>query len=193
MSGQLSHPAPTWQPPAEPRPTARRVAIDVVAILMAFGVVGVACGFLWEHVWNPPAGLAYQHKWLLDGDGLPNDFSGTGLYAVIGAVAGLVLGLVLALLLDRDEVISLAAILAGAVLAAYLMWAVGRALGPPNPNTLASTADDFEPIPADLRVHGKAAFLAFPTGAMLAATAVFFLFPRRRARFSRGSRSDPAG
>lgn len=181
MSGQLSHPVPTWQPPVEPRPTARRIAVDVVAILVVFAVVGVACGFLWEHVWTPPAGLAYQHKWMLDGAGLPNDFSGTGLFALVGGVAGLVVGLVLAVLFDRDEVISLAAIMVGAALAAYLMWAVGKALGPPDPHTIARTADDFDPIPADLRVHGKAAFLAFPGAATLSAAAVFFLFPRRRA------------
>jgi hypothetical protein len=182
MSGQLSRDAPTWQTPVEPPPGRRRVVLDVLVILALFVVVGVACGFLWEHIWSPPAGLAYQHKWVLDGDGLTADFSGTGLYALIGAAAGLVLGLVASLVLDRDEVVSLVTIMVGSVLAAYLMWVVGRALGPPDPHTVARTADDFDPIPADLRVHGKAALLAFPMGATLSAAAVFFLFPRRRDR-----------
>ena len=181
MSGQLSS-APTWQAPVDPRPTRRRVVRDVVVILVLFVVVGAACGFLWEHVWSPPAGLAYQHKWFLDGDGLTDDFSGTGLYALIGAGAGLLLGLLASLVFDRDELVCLVTIMVGSVLAAYLMWAVGRALGPSDPHTLAKTADDFDPIPADLRVHGKAALLAFPMGATLSAAAVFFLFPRHRNR-----------
>ena len=182
MSGQLSHRAPAQPAPVEQRPTSRRVAIDVVAILVVFAVAGVACGFLWEHIWTAPTGVAYQHKWVLDGGGLPEDFSGTGLYALIAAAAGLVLGLVLTLVFDNDEVASLAAIIVGAVLAAYLMWVVGVALGPPDPHTIARTADDFDPIPADLSVHGKSPWLAFPLGALVSAAAVFFLYPRRRSQ-----------
>ena len=182
MSGQLSHRAPAQPAPVEQRPTSRRVAIDVVAILVVFAVAGVACGFLWEHIWTAPTGVAYQHKWFLDGGGLPEDFSGTGLYALIAAAAGLVLGLVLTLVFDNDEVASLVAIIVGSVLAAYLMWVVGVALGPPDPHTIARTADDFDPIPADLSVHGKSAWLAFPLGALVSAAAVFFLYPRRRSQ-----------
>jgi hypothetical protein len=165
--------------PVEQRSTIRRVAIDVTAILVVFAVAGVACGFLWEHIWTAPTGVAYQHKWVLDGGGLPEDFSGTGLYALIAAAAGLVLGLVLTLVFVNDEVASLVAIIVGAGLAAYLMWVVGVALGPPDPHTIARTAKDFDPIPSDLSVHGKSAWLAFPLGALVSAAAVFFLYPRR--------------
>ena len=182
MSGQLSHPVPALSAPVEQRPTSRRVAIDVVAILVVFAVAGVACGFLWERIWTAPTGVAYQHRWVLDGGGLPEEFSGTGLYALIGAVAGLVLGLVLTLVFDNDEVVSLAAIIVGAVLAGYLMWVVGVALGPPDPHPIARTADDFAPIPSDLRVHGKSAWLAFPLGALVSAAGVCLLYPRRRNR-----------
>jgi len=180
MSGRLSHPVPPWPQPVPPRPSVRQVMLDAAGILVTFAVVGTACGFLWERVWSAPEGLAYHHQWLLDGEGLPQDFSGTGLYALIGAGCGLVLGFVLALVFDRDELVALVAITVGAVLAAYLMWVVGTALGPPDPHVVAKTADDFDPIPSDLRVQGKAAFLAFPTSALLGATAVFFLFPYRR-------------
>lgn len=180
MSGQLSCPEATRQPPVEPTTSARRLAVDVLAILVAFGVAGVACGLLWEKVWTPPAGVAYQGTWVLDGAGLANDFAGTGLYALIGALAGLVLGVVLALLFDRDELVSLAAILLGATLAAGLMWVVGTALGPPDPARLAKPAADLTPIVGDLRVHGTGAFLGFPLGALLGASTVFLLSTRRR-------------
>jgi hypothetical protein len=182
MSGQLSHRAPAQPPPVEQRSTSRRVVIDVVAILMVFAVAGAACGFLWERIWTAPTGAAYQHRWLLDGHGLPEDFSGTGLYVLIAASAGLVLGLVLTLFFDNDEVASLAAIIVGSVLAAYLMWVVGSALGPPDPHAIARTADDLDPIPADLSVHGKSPWLAFPLGALVSAAAVLFLFSRRRSQ-----------
>jgi uncharacterized membrane protein YeaQ/YmgE (transglycosylase-associated protein family) len=180
MSGQLSASQPTWQAPAEPKPSWRRLVIDAVSILIVSAVVGVAAGFVWERLWTPPSGLAYQGKWGLDGEGLPHDFSGTGLYALVAIVAGLLLGVVVALVFDRDEVVTLAAGVVGAALAGALMWLVGTALGPADPHTLAKAADDFEPIVSDLRVRGRGAFVAFPLGATLSAAAVFLLSARRR-------------
>lgn len=179
MSGQLSHPAPTVPAPPGARTSARRILLEVSAIVAVFALVGVACGFLWEIVWTPPGGAAVHGKWLLDDKGLPNDFAGTGLYFLIAALAGLVLGILVARLVTRDELVSLAAILVGSVLAAYLMWLVGTSLGPADPAILARTAKDLEPIPGDLRVQGKGAFLGFPFGSMLGASTAYFLGTRR--------------
>ena len=43
----------------------------------------------------------------------------------------------------------------GAALAGFLMWRVGHALGPPDPRTVAATADDFDPIPSDLAMSAS--------------------------------------
>jgi hypothetical protein len=180
MSGQLSAPRPTQQSPAEPNPSWRRLVLDAVSILIGSVVVGVAAGFVWERLWTPPSGLALQGKWGLDGEGLPHEFSGTGLYALVAIVAGLLLGSVVALVVNRDEVVTLAAVVVGAALAGALMWVVGTALGPADPHTLAKAADDFEPIVSDLRVHGIGVFVAFPLGATLASAAMFLLGARRR-------------
>jgi len=154
---------------------------DVIAMLAIFAVVGAVCGFLWERLWTPPSGVAYQHEWILDGHGMPSDFAGTGGYAVIAAVVGVVLGLLLVLVFDHDELVTLAALVVGAALAAWVMWLVGTYLGPADPHAVAKTAADFEPIPGDLRVHGKGPFLAFPVGTLVGASISLFCFTSRRA------------
>ena len=58
------------------------------------------------------------------------EFRGTGLYMLIAGVAGLVLGLLFSFLLEHDEVATLAAVVAGGVVAGLLMAWVGHLLGP---------------------------------------------------------------
>ncbi|MGD9961263.1 hypothetical protein [Nocardioides sp.] len=180
MSGQLSHPEPIESEPRADRPARRRLLADILAILATSLVVGVVAGFVWERIWTPPTGAAFQGKWILDGDGLPKDFSSTGIYVLVAVVAGLLVGTVTSLAFDHDEVVTLAAIVVGSLVATAVMWWVGTTLGPPDPAVLAKTADDFEPIVGDLGVSGKGAFCALPFGAVLSAAAVFFFKPPRR-------------
>jgi hypothetical protein len=182
MPGQLSRPAPPRPAPARQGRAWRSVSGGVVAGLLMFALAGAVCGVVWEMAWTAPAGVAYQGRWALDGNGLPHDFSGTGLYALIAAIAGLLAGVVVASLFDRDEIISLVTIVSGSILAAYLMWLVGTSLGPPDPRVVAKSAADLQPVVSDLRVHGRGAFAAFPLGAMLAVAAVFILSGNRRGR-----------
>jgi hypothetical protein len=174
-------------PPATgDRPSSRggrswRAVRDVVVVLVAFAVAGAVCGLLWESLWDAPPGVAYKHEWYLKPEGLPDDFSGTGLYVLVALVGGLVVAAVVALALGRNELITMVAVLVGAALAAWVMYVVGHRLGPPDPRKLAETADDLAPLPSDLRVHGKAAFLAFPVGAVAGLALVYFLFTRRSA------------
>ncbi|CUR54034.1 membrane hypothetical protein [metagenome] len=182
MPGQLSQSESTWHSPVESPRCTRWVLIHMLAIVGSLVVAGALAGVVWQQIWTPPAGVAFQGRWVLDGEGLPADFAGTGLFALVGVVTGLLVGALVALLFDEDEVYSLAVVVLGAVLAVGVMWWVGTTLGPPDPSVLAKTADDFDPIVSDLRVHGFPAFAALPFGAILATAAVHLLRTPRPSR-----------
>ncbi len=166
--------------------------VRALAVLVAAAVLGALAGVVWELIWTPPSGIAYQGKFVLDENGLPGEFSGTGWYVVVAAAAGILLGAGAALATRDGEIVSLAAVALGAVLAGWLMFHVGHALGPPDPGPIAAKADDLTAIVGDLRVGGaglhprpfaldSAAFVAFPAGALMAYAALLLaVAPRRR-------------
>ena len=145
-------------------------ALAVVAVLVAAGAVA---GVVWEWWWTPPTGVVVHHQWLQDENGLRAQFSGTGTYVVVAAVAGLVAGVVVSLVLARSELVTLVALLAGSLLAGWVMYKVGAALGPADPHHLATTAKDGTHLPGRLVVSGKTPLRAFPAGAVLGLTVVF--------------------
>lgn len=155
---------------SEGRQPARRRArlVPLLGVLVTSIVGGVAAGWIWERVWSPPSGIAYQGRWALDGTGAQHAFDGTGWYVVIGALLGIVLGLIGAFWLRRTPLLGLAVSLVGAALAAVVMWQTGHLLGPPDPHDLARSAADLTPVEGDLRVQGWSAFLAAPAGSAAA-------------------------
>jgi len=156
---------------------------DVAVVLVAAALVGVVCGAAWEMWWTPPTGLVLDHVWYPDVDGVRQLFSGTGLYVAVGLVGGVLLGAVSAWFFDRVELVTLAAVAAGSVLAAWLMYEVGTALAPPDPAAAARTATDYTELPGTLEVEGAGAFVAIPAGAMTGIAVVFIgLEPTRRLR-----------
>lgn len=157
-------------------PAVRRAAV----VLVLFAVAGALAGVLWEWLWTPPTGVVLDREFLLDGEGLRSAFSGTALYVLVAAVAGLLLGVGVAVLTDDSELVTLAAVLVGSVLAAWLMYVVGTALGPPDPGPLADRAQDMTRLPDDLQVSGWSPFVAFPSGALVGVTVVFVGLAGRR-------------
>jgi hypothetical protein len=155
----------------------RRVPLVQVAVIVAtYAVVGLAAGWLWFALWEPPIGVVVQHKWYPDGAGLRRDFSATALYVIIAVVAGAVLGSVAAVLGGRRPMLTLVAALAGAVLAGWLMLVVGEWLGPADPQALAPDAKDGTRFPGALAVTGASPLLAFPMGTLAALAFVFTIF-----------------
>jgi hypothetical protein len=142
-------------------------------VLVGFAVAGVLAGIVWEWVWTPPTGVALGQEFLLDGGGLRSEFSGTALYVVVGTLAGLLLGVLVAVLTERHELLTLGAVLVGAVLAAWLMLVVGTSHGPPDPEPLARSAEDYTPLQDELRVSGHSPFVAFPGGALVGLIVIF--------------------
>lgn len=154
----------------------------VVVIVLVFAAAGALAGVLWEWLWTPPAGVVVHHQWLQDEQGLRGDFAGTGSYVAVAAIAGFLVGAAVAFVYDAAEIVTLLAVLAGALLAGWLMHRVGLALGPADPRHLAASAKDGTRIPGRLSVSGDSEFRAFPAGALLGLVIVFFGFTRRHQR-----------
>ena len=153
-----------------------------VIVVVAFAAVGALAGVVWEWLWDPPIGFAYEHKWLPDLAAARAEFSSTGWYVLVASVAGLLTAAAVGVAFDRWELLTLGVVLAGSALAAWVMLRVGQALGPPDAQAIAATADDGTKIPANLTVAGKSPFVAFPASALVALIVVFFAFTRRHRK-----------
>lgn len=170
----------------------RRVVIELAIVVAALAGVGALAGVVWQWVWTPVVGVVVDHRWTAgDALGLQHEFSATGWYVVVGTVAGLVAGAVIALLADRMPVLTLAAVVVGSVLGAWLMLVVGTALGPSDPTVLAKTAADGTRLPMELSVSGHSPWISLPTGALIGLLLVFIgLSPRHRAPQAESATDD---
>ncbi|MFT3872130.1 MAG: hypothetical protein QM714_05690 [Nocardioides sp.] len=156
-------------------------------MLAVSALAGVIGGWLWERAWTAPTGVAYQHQFVLVGSGPGDDFSGTGVYALLGIPIGLLLGLAVALIVRGHEWATLTALVIGSLLAAWLMASVGHRLGPPDPQLLAARADDLTKLTQQLRVNGSSAYLALPAGGLAGLCAGYLLlFAFQRLREASG-------
>lgn len=152
----------------------RQSLVQLALSVLLLAVVGVLAGFVWEWLWTAPDGAVVDGAWVpQDEENLRGVFSGTGWYVVVASVAGLVGGALVALLLDRSPLITLLGVVLGSVLAAFLMFRVGVALGPGDPVTAARDAGDGAVVPGDLDVSGSTPFIALPAGALVALAMVF--------------------
>ncbi len=166
--------------------------VQAVLFVLAFAVSGAFAGLVWERLWDAPEGIVYQGEWFLEPAGPDYVFSGTGWYVIAALVAGALTGLALCWLWPRHELTSLVAIALGSMLAGWVMFKVGHALGPQDPQLLAAGKADFSRLPSDLLLVGaderprlftfdSSALAAFPVGAMAAATFVLLVTSGRRS------------
>jgi hypothetical protein len=171
----------------EPATRSGAVVLAQAGIVVAVcAVAGALAGVVWEWLWTPPVGVVIRHEWLLGLSGLRSEFSATGLYVVVASVAGLLVGALCGLFLDRAELVTLAAVVVGAVLAGWIMVQVGQTLGPPDPRQLAKTAPERTRLPSDLRIAGKSPYVAFPAGATLGLAVVLLGSSKRNAGVASG-------
>lgn len=180
MSDQLTESQTPGDGSIGHRSELRTVLIQVGIVLLAFASVGALCGLLWWHLWTPPTGTVSDHQWFTDEEGLRGEFSSTGLYVVIAVGAGLLVGALTAFFLDRAELVTLAAVVVGSALAAWLMFQVGLHYSPSDPNQVAETAKDETLLRGHLFVAGKSPFAAFPVGALTGLAIVFLGAAKRR-------------
>jgi hypothetical protein len=160
--------------PGRPRGTGasagrwRRVVVEVVVVLVVFAVLGAAAGYLWTRVWSLPEGVVQDRQWFyLDFPTYGRIFSATATYVVIGALSGLVLGVVAAFACRSPELVVLAAVALGSVLAAVVAHRVGVVRSPVNPQLLALVVDDGSELRGRLTMPGRSPYVAWPLGALL--------------------------
>jgi hypothetical protein len=163
----------------------RQVLPQVLVSLVLLEAAGALAGVVWVWLWTPPTGVVVDHQWVQDESGLRGDFSATGSYVAVAAVTGLVIAVLLGVLFDKAEIVNLLVVLAGSVLAGWVMYRVGIALSPADPRSLADSVKDGTRLPGRLAVNGVSPFKsypggAFPGGAMLGLVIVYFGLPRRR-------------
>jgi hypothetical protein len=157
-----------------------RLGVQLGLVVAALAAVGVLAGVVWQWIWTPTIGVVQDHHWTAgDAIGLQHEFSGTGWYVVVGTVAGLVAGVAVALLADRAPLLTLAAVVVGSALAAWLMLVVGTAMGPADPDIAARTAADGTRLPMQLAVTARSPWIALPSGALIGLMLVFIGLPRR--------------
>ena len=160
-------------PERAPRSTWVVAPIQALVIVAVFAGVGAAAGRLWYHLWDVPSGVVSGGEWYTNEAGLRDDFQGVALYVAIAGLAGLALGILSAWLLDRSELVTLAAVVVGSVLAAYVMLRVGTHLSPGDPHELAKTAQDGTKLKGALEVTPWPPRGAFTFGALLGLAFVY--------------------
>jgi hypothetical protein len=147
--------------------------LEGLVVVAVFAGVGALCGLLWFRLWDVPTGVVSGHKWYTSETGLRADFAGSGWYVVIAVLAGVVLGALAAWRCDRSELVTLAAVLGGSILAGYLMLRVGYHRSAPDPDHLALVAKDGTKLDGALRVDSWPPKGAFPFGALLGLAMVY--------------------
>lgn len=172
----------------------RSAVARIGAIVVGFLVAGAAGGVLWEWLWEPPVGVTYQDQWFLEPAGPDLSFAGIALFVLIAFSIGLVLAVLSGLWTDR-ELATVGTVLVAASLAGVVMYAVGSALGPADPQVLAAGSPDYTSLPSDLGLtapdRGRApwhstAFVALPAGAMTGLVGMYLFGSRGFARPPRG-------
>ena len=163
---------------------------DGLLVLGLFGVGGVAAGLVWRWLWTPTRGIVLDGTWYAEGESVGTAFSGTGLYVLVALAAGLLLGVLSGLLADRRELLTLALVVVGSLLAGWVMVLVGTVGVPPDPQPLAAGSPDRARLPGTLEVTGWSPYVAFPSGALAGLCAVFVGLSRKPADVTRSVSSD---
>jgi hypothetical protein len=184
----------------------RGLVLENLAVLAAFAVVGLVAGWLWERWATPPTGAVVDGSWNLgrrvDGDYLVGDtdslghaFEVVGTFVLVGAAAGLVLGVLVALLCRRSELVTLVVVAASSVLAVFLCYRVGLALGPSDPGVAASGSADGTMLSGDLAIDQLSPFVGLPLAALVGLTVTYLFTTGVSAGVTEARRLDlgPAG
>ncbi len=164
----------TPETPASPPVDPAAVVRDVVVVLAAFVVAGVAVGLLWPQLVEPVT-VTRSEVGLTTGEvALAHRFDQDAWYSVLGGGAALLLGVVLTLWRRAHEAATLFAVAVGALLGAWVSATVGNAAGPEAAEMTLADAELGATAPDQVLVTADAAYLAWPLAAVLGAVVVLW-------------------
>lgn len=152
----------------------RAIVIVVGVLVVTAAGLGAIGGWLWYHWWAPAnIGEIYDTtegpRWYdVSEEGLTHQFDGPALYAVVAIGLGSLLGALAALLGRHQALAALGGLVMGSALAAYLSWAVGTAMSPPDPQQFETTANIGKEYPAAIELTGWTPLLCWPLAALAA-------------------------
>lgn len=128
------------------------------------GVLAAALGAVMGLIWW---WVAPTEQWVVGESGLaPAEagytgwFDADGWFLVLGAVAGVILAGVSWYRGRRRPVTLVVAVIVGAGLVSLVAWSLGGALGAPDPNVVAETAEAGTTVPGALGIRATAVVLA---------------------------------
>ncbi|GAB2989075.1 hypothetical protein [Nocardioides montaniterrae] len=171
-------------------PAGASIGLLVASLLaLAAGAASLG-GWLWWRWWSPaPAGEIFQRRDLsyswyatpLD-PGQTHVASGTFEYVLVGLGLALLVGIVIAVLGRNRPFITLGTAVAAAALGAWLMWWVGVAMSPPDPQRWADKAHLGKHLKGHLAVAGWTPYLVWPVGCLLGFLGVMLTISGERAK-----------
>lgn len=150
-------------------------AADAMVVPGTLLVLGVLGGVLWWLVVDPAEYTKTRGGELMMSEvELARRFGADGWYSVIALVAGFGSGLLLTWWRVRDFRMTTVLLVVGSGLAAAAMAFVGRALGPAEPDVVASSVAQGAQVPVQLEVMASSSYLMWPIGVMLGAVMVLW-------------------
>jgi hypothetical protein len=150
----------------------------MVAVRGVYVLLGLLGAVAWWLLWEPALYTKAEGGALGMGEGqLGKRFNADGWYSVIAAVLGLLSGTALSWWRGRDPVLTSVLVLGGSVVAAGVMTVVGGWLGPPDPRTVAATAEVGATIPSELAVDATVCYLVWPVTALIGCLIVLWSPP----------------
>lgn len=151
------------------------VVVDVVTVLGTFLVLGAVCGVIWWLVVDPAVFIRTRGGGGAMGEvELSKRFGADGWYSVIAIVAGFLSGIGLTWWRSRDFRLTTVLLVPGAALAAAVMAAVGRAVGPESPGVALAHAARGARVPVDLAVSATPSYLMWPIAVLFGALMVLW-------------------
>ena len=132
----------------------RRLVVDVVVVLVVATLLGLLAGFLVARLADPVTVTRTANGLARDEVALSHQFSALGWFSVLSAVGGLLLGAVMLAWRRTDEVVTLLAVVVGALLAAWFASELALTLGHEDPARALADAADGETATAALTLGG---------------------------------------
>ncbi len=160
--------------PVDPPVDRDAVTRDVVVVLGAFLLAGVAVGLVWPQLVEPVT-VTRTESGLTTGEvALAHRFGQDAWFSLLGGGAALLLGIVLTLRCRAHETVTLVVVVLGALLAAWISSAVGTALGPETAEVVLADAAVGATARDQVRVTADSAYLTWPLAAVLGAVVVLW-------------------